>query len=73
LHLFVHAAERILGLIVVELGNGANGTPARSRVAVLARNRKWAVRTPSRLPLGRWDGSIGWLPRKEQEPAENLA
>lgn len=72
LHLFVHAAKGILGLIVVELGNGANGTPARGGMTVLTRNRERSMRTPSGLPLERWYGSIGWLPRKEQEPAENL-
>jgi hypothetical protein len=30
------------------------------------------VRTFSALPLRRLRWSIGWLPRKEQEPAQNL-
>lgn len=58
-HFFVHATEGILGLVVVELRNGADGPPARSRVAVLARNRERPVRTASALSLGR---SSGWLP-----------
>jgi hypothetical protein len=42
---FVHAAQRIAGLIVIELGDRADGTPPGIGVAISARNRKWAVRT----------------------------
>lgn len=72
LHLFVHAAQRILGLIVVELRNCSDGTPACRGMAVLAGNIQGTVRTSGGLPLGQWYGSIRRVPRKEQEPAQSL-
>ena len=39
LHFFMHSAKRILGLVVIELRNGADGPPTRSIVTVLTRDR----------------------------------
>ena len=72
LHFFVHATQGILGLVVIEFRNRANGTPSSGVVAVFARDRQCAVRTFSALPLWHRHRSVGWLPRKEQEPAQNL-
>ena len=47
LHFLVHAAQRIVRSVVIEFGDRANGAPARSSVAVLARNRERSVRTTS--------------------------
>jgi hypothetical protein len=38
LHFFVHAAQGVLGLVVVKLWNGSDGAPACCGVAVFARN-----------------------------------
>jgi hypothetical protein len=57
---------------VVEFRDRADGAPSGGVVAVFAGDRQGAVRTSSALPLGRRYGSVGWLPRKEQEPAQNL-
>jgi len=51
-HFFVHAAKRIARGVMVEFGDGANGGPARVRVAVLARNNEGTMRTSAGLPLG---------------------
>ena len=51
LHLFVHAAKRILGLVVIELRHSADGAPTRGVVTVFTRNRKRSVRTSGYLPL----------------------
>jgi hypothetical protein len=56
LHFFMHSAKRILGLVVIELRNGADGPPAGSGMAVLARNRQGAVRTTGFAPLTRSTG-----------------
>jgi hypothetical protein len=48
---FVHAAKGISRGVVVELRNGADRNPACICVAVLARNRKRAVRAPCGLLL----------------------
>jgi hypothetical protein len=69
LHLFVHAAKRILGLVVVELRHGADGTPTRGAVTVLTRNCKWPVRTSGGLTLRRVCLRGSWQPNKKQEPA----
>jgi hypothetical protein len=68
-HLFVHAAKRIFGFVVIELRHGADGTPARSVVAVLARNRKWPMRASGGLTLSRVCLRGSWQPNKKQEPA----
>ena len=44
-HGLMHATQRILRLIVVEFRNGANRTPGRCRVAVLAGRIQISVRT----------------------------
>ncbi len=41
----VHATKRIFGLIVIELGYGANGFPGARGVAVLTRHGQTSVRT----------------------------
>ena len=51
-HFFVHAAKRISRGVMVEFGDGADGGPARVRVAVLAGYGQGTVRTSARLPLG---------------------
>lgn len=56
LHFFMHSAKRILGLVVIELRNGADGPPAGSGMAVLARNRQGAVWTTGIAPLTRSTG-----------------
>jgi len=48
---FVHAAKGISRGVVIELRNRANRNPACAGVAVLARNRKRAVRAPCGLLL----------------------
>jgi hypothetical protein len=72
LHFFVHAAQGILGFVVIELRNGADGAPTRGCVAVFARNIQGAMRTSSGLPLGQECRGSGRLPDEEQEPAQNL-
>src|ERR1039457_5883561 len=52
--ILVHAAQRIMALIVIEFGNGADRSPARWRVTVLAwnvQNAVWAM--GARGALGR--------------------
>lgn len=56
-HLFVHAAERVFGFVVIEFGNRANGTPSGRSVAILARNTQRAMRASGCLPLGQRRGS----------------
>ena len=72
LHFFMHAAKGILGLVVVELRNGADGTPARGSVAVFTRYGKGTVRTSSGFPLRRGCRRTSRLPGKEQKPAQDL-
>lgn len=50
-HLFMHAAERILSLIVVEFGNRADRLPACRSVAILTGDGQGAVRASGSLPL----------------------
>jgi len=42
----VHAAQRIVRLVVIKLRHRADRTPARRRVTVLARNRQRPVGAP---------------------------
>jgi hypothetical protein len=37
-HFFVHSAQRIIGLVVIELGYRADGLPTGGRVTVLTRD-----------------------------------
>ena len=50
-HLFVQAAKRVLRFVVIKFGNRTNGAPARSGVAVFARNVQRSVRIASCLLL----------------------
>ena len=58
-HIFVHAAERIAGFVVVELGHSANGTPGCGTVAVFAWEGERAVRATSGLLLLIAGGACG--------------
>jgi hypothetical protein len=71
-HLFVHAAKGIFGLVMVELWNCTDGTPTRSRMAVFAGNRERPVRTACRVPLSSGNRCRCQLPRKKKQPAHNL-
>jgi len=48
-HLFVHATERVVRLVMIKLRHRADRTPPRRRVAILAGNRQRPVRTPRGL------------------------
>ena len=43
-YLLVHAPQRIRRMIMIEFGIGADRLPTGVGVAILARNREWAVR-----------------------------
>ncbi len=49
----VHAAQRIFRLVVIELGNSADGAPTSGGVTVFTRDAQRAVRIPGGLVLGR--------------------
>jgi hypothetical protein len=68
-HFFVHAAKRVLSLIVIEFRHGTDRTPARGRVTVFTRNGERTVRTTSGLPLGVGKRSTGG-PGKKHKPAQ---
>lgn len=61
----VHAAKRVLGLIVIEFGNGADRFPRAGRVTILARDCKTPVRTV------RTSGSLPSRTLRESEEREN--
>ena len=65
-HIDVHAAERVLRLIVIEFGNGADRLPPLRRVAVLAGNVQVAVRT-----LGRSDPLLSTRREAGQDQQEH--
>jgi hypothetical protein len=71
LDFFMHAAKRILGLVVIELRHRADRPPTRSVVTVLTWNRERPVRTTARLPL-RGKRSTSSRPCQNQQPAQNL-
>ena len=50
-HFFMHAAQGIVCFIVIELGDGSNGAPARGDVTVFARDCQRTVRTSSSSSL----------------------
>jgi hypothetical protein len=52
-YFFVHAAERIARGVVIEFGNGADGSPGGVGVAIFAGYRQRTVRTPFGLLLCR--------------------
>ena len=60
-NLLVHAAQRVVGLVVIEFRNRANRSPARSRVTVLTRNGQRTVGIAGDLFLGdrRYCGTSG--------------
>jgi hypothetical protein len=69
LHFLVHAAQRIVSLVVVELRNRTNRPPPRRRVAILTRNREFPVRTScSFLPLVRRKVGAACGPRENNDP-----
>ena len=64
LHLLVHATQRIVGLVVVKLGNRTDRAPGGSRVAVLARHGQWTM----------WvAGSLFLRPRRKGELGTRVA
>lgn len=72
LHFFVHAAQRILRLVVIEFWNCSDGAPAHSGVAVLTRNRERPVRTACSLPLRVRCSSARGRRGKKSQPACDL-
>ena len=72
LHFLVHAAQRIVRFVVIKFGNRANGAPARSGVAVLARNRERSVRTTSAALLTVRKRSARGRRGEKQQPAHDL-
>lgn len=72
LHLLVHAPQGISCLVVVKLRHRADGAPGCGCVTIFTRDCEGAVRASGALPLGRRCRRVGRLPRKEQEPAQNL-
>ena len=69
LHLLVHATQRIVSLVVVELRNRTNRPPPRRGVAVLARNREFPVRTSCGfLPLVRRKVGAACGPGENNDP-----
>ena len=63
-HFFVHAAQRILCFVVIELRNGLDWPPCCRGMTVFARDSQRTVRAAGALPLRRRSGSVGWLPRE---------
>jgi len=60
-HILVQAAQRIVGLVVIEFGNGANRLPALGGVTVLTRNAEVSVRAVR---------AVGTLARPARKRAE---
>jgi hypothetical protein len=71
LHFFVHSAQRISCLVVIEFGYGANRLPSRGRVTVLAGHIERAVRTLRQLLLSRASRNRR-LPREQNQPTREL-
>jgi len=57
---------------MIEFGNRANGAPARSGVAVLARNRQRSVRTTSAALLTSRERSAPGRGGEKQQPTQDL-
>jgi hypothetical protein len=69
LHFLVHATQRIVSLVVVELRNRTDRPPSRCGVAILARNREFPVRTSCGfLPLVRRKVGAACGPRENNDP-----
>jgi hypothetical protein len=52
-HSLMHAAKRILSLVVIEFGYRADGAPTRCVVTVFTGNCKWSMRTSRVTTLAR--------------------
>jgi hypothetical protein len=57
---------------VVKLGDGADGLPTGSGVAILARNRQGAVRTAGVASLTRRQWGAGSRPGEQNQPTQDL-
>ena len=69
---FVHATKRVVGFVVIELWDRADGFPTCGGVAVFARNRKWPVGTTRGLLLRmRPGGNSGSQRRKRAWKEQN--
>jgi len=74
-HFFVHAAQRVFGLVVIEFRYCADGPPAGSGVAVLAGDGKrtvWTASIPS-LSEGQWSADHCRKQHQPQRVVSNLA
>ena len=71
-HFFVHSAQRVVGLIVVEFRNGANRAPGFRCVAILAGNGKRAVRTLRVALLREKSRDEQNQPERDQQPDADL-
>jgi hypothetical protein len=71
-YFFMHAAKRVPRGVVVEFGDGANGGPARVRMAILAGDCEGTVRTSARLPLGIRGAAENEEHEQEQEQTTDL-
>jgi len=67
-HLFVHSAERILGLVVIKFRNWPDGPPTCCRVAILTGYGKGAVRTSGSHTLSEGRRNRSQLPDNQQKP-----
>lgn len=84
LHFFVHSAQGVFRLVVIEFGNGTDRAPACRRMTVFTRDVQW----PMGIPLGfllsgarggrRWSstvrrgGSSGGAWKRQQSPERGL-
>lgn len=71
-HFFVHSAQRVVGLVVVEFRNGANRAPCCRRVTILAGYGKRAVRTLRVALLREKTRDEQNQPEREQQPDADL-
>jgi len=71
-HLGVHAAQGICRLVVIELGILADGHPGGRRMAILARNVEWSVRTSAGLSLSGSRRNEGQSEDHERDPSGHL-
>jgi hypothetical protein len=72
LHFFVHAPQRILCLIVVELRHGADRAPSAGDVAVFAGNLQRPMRASRRFALRFRPRKYCRLPNEKKQPAQHL-
>lgn len=71
-YFFVHAPKRVSRGVVIEFGNGANGSPACVGVAIFAGNGKGTVRTSAGLSLGDCRQHEGQRRDHERQPTGDL-